>query len=200
MNLEKQQTINPYQPPSADGLPPPLPNTSSYYVVGKLKFFVLFFATLSLYSIYWFYQQWSRWKLRTGENIWPAPRALFNIFFTHSLFKKIHKDAAEISSQPLSSLQLPATLFVTAQIAINVIDRLTGDDYLALSIAIIVLIFVFIAWCLWQAQSQANIASADKDGVQNSSFTLVNYVWIVFGSIFWILMILGAVVDATGYV
>lgn len=202
MNLEKQDTdtINPYQPPQSDTAPRTSQQTKQYYVVGQKKFFALFFATFSLYAIYWFYEHWTIWKQRTGEKVWPVPRAIFNIFFVHSLFAKIHEDAISVSGSALPRLQLPATIFILGQIAMNMVDKFTGEDNIALSIAIMIIILVLTSWAMWQGQNQANIASQDDEGIQNSKLTAVNYIWVVLGSIFWALAIFGAFVDYAGLI
>ena len=198
MNLDKSPPTNPYTPPHSSEIPSHLAPSTIYYVVSKRKFFTLFFATFSLYAFYWFYQQWSNWKIRTQDKIWPVPRALFNIFFTHSLFKKIHADAELVSNSPLPNLQLPATAFVVAQVTTNLLDKFLGDDKLPLSIGILVMMFGLISWCLWQAQKQANIACGDNEGSQNNTFTAVNYVWLVLGVIWWLLILMGIFAILTG--
>ena len=58
-----------------------------FYVVSKIKFLVLFFATFSLYGVYWNFKNWSLYKNYHNDDIWPIMRAIFSVFFTHSLFR-----------------------------------------------------------------------------------------------------------------
>lgn len=198
MNLEKSPDTNPYTPPQSSSVPSHIATNANYYIVSKRKFFALFFSTFSLYAFYWFYQQWSNWKRRTQEKVWPVPRALFNIFFIHSLFKKIHTDAKLVSNSPLPDLQLPATAYVLAQITTNLIDKFLGEDQLSLTMGIITIMFGLIGWCLWQAQKQANIACGDNEGAQNNKFTALNYMWLVLGIVGWLLFALGVFAIMTG--
>jgi hypothetical protein len=69
-----------------------------FYVVSPFKFSVLFFVTMGLYSIYWFYKNWSCYKYVHKESIWPVPRGIFNIFFAHSLFGKVNATLQKIGS------------------------------------------------------------------------------------------------------
>ena len=203
MNLEKPikaDEINPYQAPLTDTRPSSVGTSKQYYVVSAKKFFALFFVTLGLYTFYWFWKNWSIWKQRTGENIWPVPRAMFNIFFVHSLFNKIHSDASEVSSSSLSGLQLPATIFILCQIAINISDSLVSDATVTPGMLLLILLLAITSWCLWLGQKQANIASLDSEGNQNNKFTVINYLWLVCGSIFWILIFIGMISESFGLV
>lgn len=191
MNLENPDNLNPYQPPSSALSPPPLPSqtASLFYVVSKKKFFVLFVATFSFYSVYWFWKQWSKWREATGEKIWPVARTLFFIFFTHSLFSKIESDANKVSGSQHKKLSIAATVFIIAEIAFNYMDAYPLDDifYTALTMVLVGILSI----SMWQAQAQANIASLDSEGLENSRFTIANYIWIVLGCVFWLLVIIG---------
>lgn len=203
MNLDKLQPAdetNPYQAPKTEAVPPPLIASRQFYVVSQKKFFALFFASFGLYTIYWFWENWTIWKQRTESKIWPVPRALFNIFFAHSLFNKMHSDASHVSSSKLPSLQLAATVFILCQIAINVIDSFIPDDTVTPGMVMLILFLAISSLCLWQAQKQANIASLDSEGRQNSKFSIANYLWVVFGSIFWLLICVGMIGEMLGVV
>ena len=60
-----------------------------FYVVSTRKMLILFFATFGLYQLHWNFQNWQLHKRATGESVWPLPRAIFAIFFTHSLYREI---------------------------------------------------------------------------------------------------------------
>ncbi len=193
MKLDKTSstTTKRSQPPPLNARPPKLGDNTSYYVVSKKKFFALFFASFSLYIIYWCYQNWSLWKQRTDADIWAGPRALFNIFFIHSLFAKIHTDAIQASDTDLPKLQIAATIFVIAQVAMNVINNVIPEENVALGTIAILVGVAISAWCVWQAQEQANIASLDTAGQSNSQFSTQNYILVVFGGLLWFLAIIG---------
>ena len=63
----------------------------TFYVVSIPKFCVLYVATFGVYGLYWFYMHWQRYRRGHGqhESIWPVPRALFSIFFTHALVARM---------------------------------------------------------------------------------------------------------------
>jgi hypothetical protein len=73
----------PREPLLTFGLNPP-----RWFLVGTAKLVVMVTVTFSLYQIYWFYKQWDRVR-DAGDDVAPAPRALFSIVFCHSLFRRI---------------------------------------------------------------------------------------------------------------
>ena len=46
-----------------------------FYVVGKIKFLVLFFSTFGLYSLYWFYRNWKLYKEKIMKKYGRLPEA-----------------------------------------------------------------------------------------------------------------------------
>src|SRR6185503_15727833 len=58
---------------------------------GKLA--VMSVVTFGLYQIHWAYQHWTRERARTGEDLWPLPRAIFIVLFAYSLFGRIRGQA-----------------------------------------------------------------------------------------------------------
>ncbi len=201
-NQEKgsAHTDNPYATPKAEILIPPSLSEADFYVVSFKKFLILTVATLGLYSVYWFWKHWTLYRQASGDNIWPVPRAIFSIFFTHSLFGKINERAENITDKNMSSLTIPATVFVINQIIYNILSRLTQETSITLDTVIIIVFLGLDIWCLWQAQKQANIACNDVEGESNSQFTGVNYLFIVLGVIFWGLFILGTIAESIGYI
>ena len=59
-----------------------------WFLVGERKLPVMMLVTLGLYQLYWFYKQWERVR-DAGDNVAPAPRAIFTLIFCHSLFRRI---------------------------------------------------------------------------------------------------------------
>ena len=114
---------NPYAPPLAvvdeaparDGTPP------VFFAVGTAKLLTMTAATLGLYQVFWFYQQWRLVRARDGSAILPVPRAIFGLFFCHKLFARI---AADGRAQGLSDP--PASWLATAWVVGCIVWRLPG--------------------------------------------------------------------------
>lgn len=64
------------------------PSQTAWFAVGTVKLVVMSVATLGLYQIYWFYQQWKRVR-DGGEDVWPLPRAIFGVLFSYPLFQRM---------------------------------------------------------------------------------------------------------------
>ena len=181
-----------YRPPESDLLLGSEEKAHQFYVVSKLKVTVLFLATVGLYVIYWFYINWRNYRDTVGEKIMPAPRSIFYIFFTHSLFNKVDAVLKNKQIEYEWSPKILATLFVIVSIASNILDSLSYDeigspltDILSIMILPITLLIVL------KAQEAINLSQNDRDGLFNSRFSLYNYLWLALGIVFWILIAVG---------
>ncbi len=178
-----QASSNPYAPPTSDlsrG------NEADFYVVSKDKFIVMFFGTASLYIVYWLYRNWRAYAQASGESVIPALRAVFAIFFIHSLFNRIREnlDAKSIAFKWRNKMD--ATLLVLLFLLGMVIDRmailLVQAPVAQLASSLLLLPEVF----LWlKAQDAINHACGDAAGKSNSDYTTANYIWIAIGLAIW---------------
>jgi hypothetical protein len=77
----------------------------TWFAVGPAKLVVMCLATLGLYQVYWFYQQWRRVR-DSGEDVSPLPRSIFGVLFCYPLFKRMAESAdavgASLSPGPLA--------------------------------------------------------------------------------------------------
>lgn len=167
---------------------------SMFYVVSVKKFTVLYLATLGLYQLYWFYKNWSIYRSASKEDIWPVPRAIFSIFFVHSLLRHVYEKIINAEKSIKVDPRSYATPLVVLIIISEVLDRCAkksiGSPYTDIaSIAIL----IPLALQFRQVQIAINIACDDSDGASNREFTSANYVWIVLGFILWGLVIWAAI-------
>jgi hypothetical protein len=171
-----------------------------FYVVSLTKLTVLFFCTLGTYQIFWAYKNWSNYKDRCryidspDRNIWPIPRAIFSLFFVHSLFHKV-EDFAEEKSRPLTwSIDTNATLLVFLLLASAICDRMSRGNVGSpvTDIASVLLLFP-LYFCYRHAQIRINAACGDPQGQGNSKFTVANWIWIVCGTIVCLLALAGLI-------
>lgn len=189
-------TENVYAPPQAhlQNLADNVERESMFYVVSKKKFLTLYFGTLGYYSIYWAYKNWKEYKRSTGTNIAPALRAIFMIFFTHSLFRRVEECIKGNRTAYTWTPQASATWVVALTFVSNILDRLpvrnVGSPYLELApIAILLpLGFAYV-----KPQLAINAACADPEGASNSSLTGSNYIFLALGIPAWCLVLIGLV-------
>ncbi len=184
-----------YAPPEADvqtvdDTEPPL------YIVSRAKMLTLGIMTFTLYFVYWHYRNWKLTKLRNGEDIWPIPRAIFQIFFTHSLFTEIDELIKTRGIEWRWNPMTMATIIVAVTILGNVFDRLAGRSLGSPTTDIISIGFALALPLLYiRPQNAINIACEDPAGQRNARFTAVNWLWILFGVLFWLLVFFGVYVE-----
>lgn len=163
-----------------------------FYVVSKRKLAILFLATMGLYSIYWFYKNWDQYRDNTpyaseGGAIWPVMRAIFSVFFIHSLFRKIKESAPAAPLLAQWSTNAHAWTMIALLMVSNLLDRLSArgigspeTDLLSL------LILLPLLSSFSKAQAMVNISCGDPDGTTNGKLTKANWAWMVAGGLVWV--------------
>ncbi len=180
-----------YKTPEAELVTPINNNVNDdLYIVSPKKFTILYLSTMGAYTTYWIYKNWKKWNDAHKIGAMPIARAIFYIFFVHSLFAVIEDKLREKDIEYSWNPSFLATIFVLITIFDRVYDRLPSlgelDLYLgAFSFSLLGLSY----YILLVAQKAVNISDGDPEGSSNSEFTFANYVWIVIGLILWIVVI-----------
>lgn len=162
-----------------------------FYVVSPRKMMILTFATAGIYLLFWYFKHWSNYRHVTGESVWPLPRAIFCVLFTHSLFHKI-EDHDVTGKRPAWSSDGTATGVVLIYIG-NYILSWFGQGSGLVNL-ICTLVIIPITLLLKRAQIEANARCGDPDGSSNNSLTGANIAWCVLGGFFWLLALVGILV------
>ena len=89
-----------------------------YFPVSEGKFMTLYILSFGLYGVYWFYKNWKLQEPKMDKKIYPVWRAIFSIFFTHALFKRIDQSASHLEKQHKFNASALATFFVAAVVVI----------------------------------------------------------------------------------
>ena len=148
-----------------------------------ITFIFLSIISFGLYEMWWMYKAWKFFQQKEKSDIIPAARAIFCIFFLHSLFDKILDYAKGNGyTDSYSSTSLFTGFFVA-----SLLSRLPAP-FGMLSI----LSFVFIL-SPFQAFNFARQHSTDCNAVEQQSFNGRQIVLIIFGFIFWGMVLLGIV-------
>lgn len=189
------RTDNVYAPPASDIVEPAAREASDgFYVVAPFKFCLLFFGTLGLYQLYWFYMQWARYRRRSGDTVWPVARTIFAIFFTHSLAGRMDEALRARGERYDWSPGGAASVYVIAQVVSGVCDRLSAREIGSpLTDLVSIALLVPAGLGLLRLQHAANRASGDPLGESNRRLTKANYAWLAVGALLWSLMVLGLV-------
>jgi hypothetical protein len=167
-------------------------NSGALYVVATEKFLVLYLVTLGLYSLYWFYKNWSLYKRTSRDDIWPIPRAFFQIFFVHHLCEIVNgRIVRKGLAHRWSSSAVPTT-YVLFLLFGSIFDRLAAKGIGSPVTDVLSLLSLPVtAWALWKIQLAINLASGDPSGESNSELTKWNLVWITLGTALWALVLIG---------
>jgi len=104
-------------------------------------FCLLSFFTFGLYTMYWLYRNWCFFRDAYEWDIYPFWRAVFNVFFVHTLLEHINDLAVEKGHPGISSNGY-ATGYVIFEILQRVLNR-TMPDYVVL-IYLLLLPFVWL--------------------------------------------------------
>ena len=181
-------------------------STTEFFPVSEGKFLTLYILSFGFYGIYWFYKNWSLQQKYIDKKIYPVWRAIFSIFFTHSLFNRINKRAQQVEQKHTFNANVLATLFVAAIIASSILDRSTLNTSLLInfsnnSLIITSLILFFVsAYPLAKVQATVNRINNDMLGYLNHKYSIWNYVLIVLGVLSWIMLGFGLLAESMGLV
>lgn len=198
MSSEPINSGNPYAPPQAVVADTATPATDAFYVVSARKFTLLFFMTCGVYQIYWFYRHWRQYRAHSGESVLPIVRALFSIFFTHSLTGRIDDVIRQGVHRHRWSPSVIATLVVILQIISNGLERMAARSFGSPTTDVLSLLSLLpLGGALWVIQSAANAACGDPRGRRNAKLTAANYAWIALGLLFWIFALVGLLAPDT---
>jgi hypothetical protein len=163
-----------------------------FYIVSPKKFLTLFISTFGMYSVYWFFQHWHLYKKSTNEDMWPIMRAIFSIFFTHSLFGLFEMKYQNKTGEAPISINYLATIYVVFAVGCQICSNLSDNGYgNPITLYVSLLILPVSCWVLYNAQSLANYSSNDVKGESNSELTALNYMWVITGVVFWLLVLIG---------
>jgi hypothetical protein len=192
-----EELLNPYAPPSHDRLEVAESRSDWFYVVSIPKFVTLYLLTAGLYGLYWDYTHWARIKRASRGSEWPVPRAIFNIFYQHSLVaeidQRLRRQGVDFPWKPSDS----ATPIVLVIIASGVLGRMSANGVGGLIVDILSLSCVPLLTLLRaKVQRAANAACGDPNGSGNANFTAANIIWCIVGVIFWSLALIGTFMPA----
>lgn len=163
-----------------------------FFPTSQKKLLVLYFATLGMYPIYWFYKNWKLQKESYGENVIPPLRSIFYIFFTHSLFGKVEQAAQAKGLDKTIDAGMLATIFVSLTVISNILERVTRDsEVIAMLDYVSIILLCVIVWPLSKIQGLANKVNEDPEGKLNSSFSFYNFIFILLGIPVWLLIFVG---------
>lgn len=163
-----------------------------FFHVSEERFYVMAMFSIGIFETYWCYKNWQYLKQRDGLDIMPFWRAIFAIFFTHSLLKAIQED------QELNAIEAPsfsgsnlATIWIILNLIGNFADRV--DDQMINTLGVLIAFPSFL--CLLPVQKYINsVNGAGVNPQEYSPWSTGQYVCLVVGIPLTILVIIGLTV------
>ncbi len=179
-------------------------DSTAFFPVSEGKLITLYILSFGFYGVYWFYQNWKRQQPLMDKKIYPLPRAIFSIFFTHSLFKRIDQQASQLDKKHQFNANALATFFVATIVLSYILDRIMGVSSSVMNfnnstIMILSLALFFLStYPLLKVQATVNRINNDILGYLNYKYSLWNYILIISGAIIWLLFGLGLLAQFMG--
>ena len=147
--------------------------------------------TLGIYEIYWFYKNWQAVKSAEGQKISPFWRAIFAIFFCHSLFKKVLESAKSHDYKESYSPGWLATAYILLLVIGNGLSRVESYDVGFNLLWLIIAVATFIPLMSIQKAINYNNEKIKGDDVLTPGFSGGEVVLIVIGVIWFLLVLIG---------
>ncbi len=175
-------------------------SNSEFFIVSIKKLWIMSFFTMGLYLLHWNYAHWKSHRKSINKlGIWPAPRALFSLFFIHSLMRLI-ADSYRQKSGKNWSYSLYVIIYIGISVLGYAVNFLSGETPL---VAIFLLFYTVIAsWLLTfsviDAQKKVNEICLDVDAETNKKITLANVFWLIVFATVWIFFVIGTVAKVMG--
>ncbi len=155
-----------------------------YFAVSVPKLFVMSIASFGLYQVYWHYRNWRRYRARSTRRFSVLLRTLLGPLFSFRLFERMHHDLREAGRPGLPE---PGVLAL-AYLGLNALLGLP-DPWWVLAFLNVVPLMV--------AQAGVNRlhAAVAPAAARNDTYSGINVALIVFGSLLFLAMLVGLLVQ-----
>lgn len=177
---------------------------TTFFAVSENKLFTLYIMSFGLYGIYWFYRNWKLQQPVMDKKIYPLWRAIFSIFFTHALFRRINRRASRVEGNHRFSANTLATFYVVAILASHMVDRIYINTQIPANIVnagiitLSLVLFILSVFPLVKVQASVNRINHDLLGYLNYRYSLFNYLLISAGALIWLMIALGLLFEIMG--
>ena len=166
-----------------------------YFAISPKRLALFFILTFGIYETYWFYKNWQAIKKAEGQNILPFWRAIFRVFFCHSLFKKVLESAKNNNYQESYSPGWLATAYIALFVVIvafgSSLGRVESSDTGLNFIWLIIASITFVPLLSVQKAINFNNEKVKGDSVLKQDFSGGEVTLIVIGVIGFLLVLLG---------
>jgi hypothetical protein len=162
-----------------------------YFAISSKRLALFSILTFGIYEIYWFYKNWQAVKKAEGQNISPFWRAIFAVFFCHSLFKKVLESAKNRGYQKSYSSGWLATAYILLLVVGNGLSKVESNDPGLNLIWLIVAVATFVPLLSVQKAINFNNEKVKGGVVSKQGFSGGEVTLIVIGVIWFLLVLIG---------
>lgn len=145
------------------------------------QYMLLSIATFGLYTVWWMYKEWRFFRDKEYLDIYPAVRAIFSVFFIYSLSQRILDYA-----KSLGYTKTYDPLLILFVVIFSNIASIFPDPYGLISI-----VFFFVLIPVVNASNFAKLQDGSFNCGYQSSFSGKQFILLIAGGIFWVLIIIG---------
>lgn len=161
-----------------------------FFHVSINKLIIMSVVTMGLYTLYWFYKQWKEIKIYYQLDIWPIPRAIFALFFTHSLFRYIDgyldENQREYKWQGSSSATLYVWIIILSFFTNYFSENFEMPLFWIITLMAISLLLNLLAIIpIVRAQKVINFILLPFGALNNNQITGANIFWLLIGVLSW---------------
>lgn len=184
---------NPYAAPTAPLTEVDAPagtEVPPFFAVSQRKLVVMLLGTMGLYQVYWAYKQWACHRIRSGDPIWPVMRAIFQVFFTHSLTAEVEHRLQRLGIRHDWQPAMLATILVATMIGQSIIQQFLGPRHEVLAQAVVAGVLCVQTVLVSRMQTAINLAVEDPEGAGNARITVWNVLWLLLGALLWLSVLL----------
>lgn len=163
-----------------------------FFAVSLTKLSVMYIFTFGLYLLVFFYQNWKIQKTKHELNVIPVLRAVFSIFFVHSLFSRMKGEAEKKGLETDVAFSALATVYVILSIAAWLLSNIPAEGVeFAIGYSVSLVLTLAILYPLRRVQKVVNLINDDERGEINSHYTGYNWLFIALGAVIWPFSLIG---------
>lgn len=170
--------VNPYAAPDSEVADPAVASAPEYFTVGTTKLILMSICTFGIYELWWFYKNWRVIRDRTGESIMPFWRAVFAPLWGFSFVGYVSATREALGLSKVSPVALGA-----AYLIVGMTWRLP-DPYWLISM------LTFVPLAAMQRSAHEVLVETGTADPRASRLTPLNWVALVLGGLFWVLVLL----------
>lgn len=160
-----------------------------FFVVSPKKLAIMTFFTFGLYWWFCFHRSWVSHRHASGERILPLVRALFPIIFLYPLMRRID-GRIRLSGQRYSWSPLLLTLlYIVSTFSMLLLDQGAWQHFFPFATLFLLTSYAVFIGVVVSIQCAINFSEGDVLGLANARLTLVNWIWMVVGLLFWPLLV-----------